>query len=129
MVHFIPWQERLRRKLMADIERIISARIIAAAIINKKRDENQMGKLSSLAQRIAEGKLKLEADADVIASDLDDVLTNKAPAAMDNARIVVAGMKNDVAELDSEIREVRRDDDQAEMASAGRRAGVTDVAP
>ena len=64
-----------------------------------------MGKLTSVAQRIAEAKAKMDAEADKLADKLD-VLNAKAPDAFSRAHGIIDSSNADLDGMDADLRQL-----------------------
>jgi chromosome segregation ATPase len=91
----LEWQDRLVQTLQEWNKR--NPRI--------DRYRRPMGKLQTLAERIASKKKELDAEADKVLSKLDE-LDHQTPQAFDRAHSIVDGAKADVASLESELRQL-----------------------
>lgn len=94
------WTEQLAADLKIQIPRIQAAQVIAQAIVGPR-----MGKLQSIAERIKQTKSSLEAEADKLAAQLDEI-DKVAPSAFANGTAYIGQLKTDVHTMDSELRQL-----------------------
>ena len=98
----------LTGKLENQIYRIQQGQTIARALVEgnqAKAELRRMGKLQAVAERIKDTKAKLEAEADKLASRLDD-LDKKAPAAFDRGHSFLDAQHADLTAMEAELRQL-----------------------
>src|SRR5690242_13305131 len=96
----VEWTDKLENGLKNAIPVIQSYADIARGIQDLK-----MGKLASVAQRIAETRKKLESEADKLAGRLDD-MDKKAPEAFNRAHTILDSHNADIDDMDAELRQL-----------------------
>ncbi len=80
-------------------------RIVAFHTDHIRINHYPMGKLQEVAQRIADTRKKLEAEADKLAGKLDG-LDAKAPAAFERGNAIIDQHGADIDAMDSELRQL-----------------------
>lgn len=91
--------------MLTDTETAAVQILVDRALIAKVKELNSMGKLHQVAQRIADTKKKLEAEADKLNEKLDG-LDAKAPDAFAKGHAIIEQHNADVDAMESELRQL-----------------------
>jgi len=103
--HFLPFAERLRRKLMADIPRIQAGQVIARAIVNSNQATKKMGKLAEAAALIKSEKAAADKDGDELLARAID-FAKRRPVAVEVGHKVLDEQHAELASMESDLRQI-----------------------